>query len=522
MSGKRSAALRVPIALLAFLASALAWGQAGTLVFTSPTFSVQEQSGPGFVVVQVERVGGTSGTISTLLTTSDGSATAPADYQAQSVTLTFLDGAVGPATIAIPIVKDNVVEDDETFSVSLTGGAAGALNQATVTIQESPGTLVFTNAAFSVSEQNGPGFVVVSVARVGGTDDTISTTFTTSDGSATAPADYQAQTITLTFLAGAVGPATIAIPIVKDALPENNETFDVHLSGGRAGALNQATVTILESPGILEFTSAAYSVLENAGFVVVDVQRVGGTDGTISTSFTTGDGSATAPADYQAQSITLTFLDGATGPAQIAIPIVSDALNEGNETFNVQLSGGQSGGQTQASVTIIDATVDVAVSKAAPASVVAGTDVAYSLGISNNGTIAAPSVVLGDALPPGALFASLTQTGGPAFACTTPAVGTNGLVTCNIVTLAAGASATFTLVVHTAAATGQLVNTATATTSATDSVPGNNSATATTALGAPQATPAPMLSPSALTLLALMILLVYTRASQRRIGRHDV
>ena len=521
MSETHRGVLRVVLALLALVASAAAWGQAGTLVFTSATYSVDEQTGPGFVVVEVARVGGTSGTISTLLTTSNGTATAPADYAAQSVTLTFLDGAVGPATIAIPIVKDGVVEDDETFTVNLTGGAAGALNQTTVTIQESPGTLVFTSAAYSVDEQNGPGFVVVSVARVGGVEDTISTTFTTSDGSATAPADYQAQTITLTFLAGAVGPATIAIPIVKDSVIENNETFDVHLSGGRAGVLNQATVTILESPGTLEFTSATYNVLENAGFVVVGVQRVGGTDDTISTLLTTSNGSATAPADYQAQSVTLTFLAGAVGPATIAIPIVSDALSEGSETFGVQLTGGQASGQTQATVTIVDPTVDVAVSKSAPASVLVGSPITYSLGISNQGTADAPSVVLSDALPAGTLFSSLIQNSGPAFACSTPAVGGNGLVTCNAAILATGASATFSLTVNTDGSPGQITNTATGTTSATDITPSNNNAAATTTLSLPQATPAPALSPTALFLLILVIVLPPALASRRRDKRNN-
>jgi hypothetical protein len=49
------------------------------------------------------------------------------------------------------------------------------------------------------------------------------------------------------------------------------------------------------------------------------------------------------PADYQAQSVTLTFLSGAVGPAHIAIPIVNDALAEANETFSVQLAGGPVG-----------------------------------------------------------------------------------------------------------------------------------------------------------------------------------
>ena len=230
-TGKVGVLCRSLFVLASLLASTLAWGQAGTLVFTSATYSVDEQHGPGFATVTVSRVGGTTGTISTTLTTSDGTATAPSDYQAQNITLTFLDGAIGPATISIPVVADSIPENNETFDVHLTGGAAGALNQATVTILESPGTLVFSSPTYSINEQTGATFATIVVNRVGGTDGMVSTTFTTSDGSATAPADYQAQNITLTFLDGAVGPASIAVPIVRDSVVEDNETFDVHLTG---------------------------------------------------------------------------------------------------------------------------------------------------------------------------------------------------------------------------------------------------------------------------------------------------
>ncbi len=509
-TGKVGVLCRSLFVLASLLASTLAWGQAGTLVFTSATYSVDEQHGPGFATVTVSRVGGTTGTISTTLTTSDGTATAPSDYQAQNITLTFLDGAIGPATISIPVVADSIPENNETFDVHLTGGAAGALNQATVTILESPGTLVFSSPTYSINEQTGATFATIVVNRVGGTDGTVSTTFTTSDGSATAPADYQAQAITLTFLDGAVGPASIAVPIVRDSVVEDNETFDVHLTGGVAGALNQATVTIVESPGTLQFTSPTYSVLENAGFVVVNVARVGGTDDTISTTLTTSDLTATAPADYQAQSITLTFLAGAVGPAAIAIPIVNDGVAEGNETFAVHLSGGGAGTLNQAVVTIDDLSADVALTKSAPPAVAAGNILAYTLGIVNNGNIPAQTVVLTDPLPANTTFASLVQNSGPAFTCTTPAVSANGTVTCNIATLAVGASATFTLSANVlSGGSGVLTNTASVATVTADSATINNTASATTAVGglfvAPTPAPAPVLSLWAVLALLMLV-----------------
>jgi uncharacterized repeat protein (TIGR01451 family) len=395
-------------------------------------------------------------------------------------------------------------------------GLASLLASAFVWAQA--GTLVFTSATFSVNEQQGPGHVTVTVDRVGGSTGVISTLFTTSDGTATAPADYQAQSFTVTFLNGAVGPATINIPVVADNVVEGNETFDVHLTGGAAGALNQATVTILESPGILEFTSPTYSIDENGvGFVVVQVTRTGGVDGTISTTFTTSDGTATAPADYQAQAFPLTFLNNATGPASISIPIVNDGVFEGSETFLVHLTGGQAGGLTLATVTIVDPFADLAVTKTGPGIANPGDNLSYALSVANNGNVNALSVALSDPLPPNTTFFSLIQNTGPAFICAAPTVGANGTVTCNIATLAAGASATFTLVVRVnpgLPATTTVTNTASATTTTFDPTPANNAASAVTFVSVAQITPT--LSQWALLLLSVLMASAFLFAARLR------
>ncbi|KKK78234.1 hypothetical protein LCGC14_2845610, partial [marine sediment metagenome] len=59
---------------------------------------------------------------------------------------------------------------------------------------------------------------------------------------------------------------------------------------------------------------------------------------TVSVDFATADGSATAGADYQAQSSTLTFAPGETNRT-IAIDVIGDTLVEGDEIFTVTLSG---------------------------------------------------------------------------------------------------------------------------------------------------------------------------------------
>jgi uncharacterized repeat protein (TIGR01451 family) len=125
---------------------------------------------------------------------------------------------------------------------------------------------------------------------------------------------------------------------------------------------------------------------------------------------------------------------------------------------------------------------DIAVTKTGPASVSAGGSVSYGIGLANNGPDPAPSTTLTDALPAGTTFVSLAQTSGPAFTCTTPAVGAAGTVSCSIATLAPGASAAFTLVAQAGSGTAgtTIANTASGSSAETDPNPANNSATAST------------------------------------------
>ncbi|HYS54128.1 MAG TPA: DUF11 domain-containing protein, partial [Thermoanaerobaculia bacterium] len=93
------------------------------------------------------------------------------------------------------------------------------------------------------------------------------------------------------------------------------------------------------------------------------------------------------------------------------------------------------------------------------------------------------SVSLTDSTPANTTFVSVMQTSGPGSSITSPAVGGTGTITANIVTLAAGATATYTLVVNVnAAATGTISNTASVTSTTADPNAANNSATATTTI----------------------------------------
>ena len=142
-------------------------------------------------------------------------------------------------------------------------------------------------------------------------------------------------------------------------------------------------------------------------------------------------------------------------------------------------------GNNSSTVTTTVVRADVSVVKTAPAGATPGSTIAYTITVANAGPAAAATVALTDTLPANTTFASLTQDSGPVFGCTSPAAGATGTVTCNIATLANGASAAFTLTLNIAGgAVGTLSNTAAVSAATPDANNVNNTSTATATLGA--------------------------------------
>ncbi|GAA2979621.1 DUF11 domain-containing protein [Actinokineospora diospyrosa] len=119
----------------------------------------------------------------------------------------------------------------------------------------------------------------------------------------------------------------------------------------------------------------------------------------------------------------------------------------------------------------LDAQADLRISKVVDGQIVAGDDVVWVIAVSNAGTGAAADVVVTDALPTGTTYASATGA-----TCT----ATDGVVSCGIGTLAAGATATIrlTAAVDPEVAGDTLVNSVLATSSSPDANTADDTAVA--------------------------------------------
>ncbi len=110
---------------------------------------------------------------------------------------------------------------------------------------------------------------------------------------------------------------------------------------------------------VLEFSAAAYRVYEGEAFLdAVNVTRGGNDSGLVSASvILTGD-TATVDTDFEAGDLLVRFGDGSTEPRTLALPIIADDLNEGDENLTLTLAspGGCAviGARNTATVTIVD------------------------------------------------------------------------------------------------------------------------------------------------------------------------
>lgn len=285
------------------------------------------------------------------------------DYQDGSDKLS-LNGSLTFNNLTISNNGGNTVIADKITGQALTvlqGIDSSTIDASDFLVQGSP-TLVFSAGEFS-SVEDGTPIVAVTVTRIGSSVGEASAIVNLTNGTSTAPQDYNNTQILVNFADGQIKKA-VPIPIIDDSLPEGNESVRLSLSdptdGAAIGTQNSANLTIVddEVPGTLAFAATEFSVLEvDIPILTVTVSRSGGSFGEVSATINLTDGTATASKDYVNTPITVKFADGELEKT-VAIPILDDDLKEGIETVNLTLAnptGGVAiGTQKTATLKIVD------------------------------------------------------------------------------------------------------------------------------------------------------------------------
>ena len=204
-------------------------------------------------------------------------------------------------------------------------------------------TISLSSATATVNENAGK--YSVMVVRDGDVSAGATVTLTVTAGTATVGTDSTAiAPTTVTFTAGQ-NQQIVEVPILDRPTYQGDRTFTATLTNSSGPALGTTTqtVTIADQQAQVQFSAASADVNEDAGSVLLTLQRIGNLNQTSTVLVSTADGTATSGTDYTALSAqTVTFTAGQTSRT-VEIDIADRDGAQGNRSFTITASGPSTG-----------------------------------------------------------------------------------------------------------------------------------------------------------------------------------
>ena len=271
--------------------------------------------------------------------TNNGTATAGEDYTSTRGTLLIPVGAV-EGTVAVPILDDDQVESDESFTLDLSKPVNATIDdgEGTATIKdddEAPPTLSVSDATATEGDDAAVFTVTLSAASTRA----VTVAYATTDGTATAGEDYASTGGTLTVPAGDTT-GEIRVPVLDDDEVEEAETFTLTLSDPTNATIDddEGIGTIAdddEAPPTLSVGDATATEGDDAAVFTVTLSAA--STRAVTVAYATTDGTAKAGEDYASTGGTLTVPAGDT-TGEIRVPVLDDDEVEEAESFTLTLS----------------------------------------------------------------------------------------------------------------------------------------------------------------------------------------
>ncbi len=215
----------------------------------------------------------------------------------------------------------------------------------------------FQNQTYSVSEVSPTAAITAMLDGLSAY--TVTVSYTTTNGTATAGSDYTTTVGQLTF-PPFDSPKSFAVPIMNDGTFEGNETVNLALGslvGATPGSPSTAvrTITSDDPPPSVQFSSSTYTATE-ASTAAITVTLSPPSESVARVNYATGNGTAIAGSDYTTATGTLTFAPLETSRV-VNVTILHDSADEPNETFTVTFTNPLSAtiaGTVPVTVTILD------------------------------------------------------------------------------------------------------------------------------------------------------------------------
>ncbi len=312
--------------------------------FSSTTSSASESAGTVNIPLQLSAISGRDVDVNYSATggTATGGST---DYTLAAGTATISAGAI-TTNISVALINESLYEVDETVIVTISGpvnatAVGNTTHTLTITNEDTPPIVQFTQAASSGSEGTANPTYEISINAVSGVNVTVD--YSAGGGDAVGSgSDYTLAPGTATITAGLLTTTITTTTIADDGIDENNETFIITLSNESEATIgtnstHTYTITDNDATPTIEFSAGSSSGAESASPVVftINLNTASGLDATVDYALTgTATGGGT---DYILVDGTATITAGNTSTT-VSATIVDDAIDENNETIILTLS----------------------------------------------------------------------------------------------------------------------------------------------------------------------------------------
>ncbi|MCE7996431.1 MAG: T9SS type A sorting domain-containing protein, partial [Roseivirga sp.] len=382
-----------------------------SVAFSATSSNAAESTASADLEVTLNAISGVNVTVDYAVTgTATGSGT---DYTLANGTLTINAGSLTNNISIASIIDDALDEAEETVIVTLsnpTNAGLGTNMQHTYTINDDDPTPVVSlsqsNPTFA--EAGGTNTITATASAATGRGDiTVNIAVKAGGTTATVTDDYTLSSATITITEGTTT-GTATLTAVQDALDESNETITVEITG-TINADEDGTQEVASSitdddaaPSISFNTTASDGAEATANAnLQVDLSAVSGQDVMVDYAVT---GTATEGTDFTLADGTLTISAGSSIDNITIASIVSNAIDEDDETVIVTLSNPVNatlGTNTVHTYTILDddasPTISFTTSSGNGAESVSSKDVQVDLSTVSDRTITADYTVTGTA-----------------------------------------------------------------------------------------------------------------------------
>ncbi|MXZ79979.1 MAG: hypothetical protein F4Z15_01090, partial [Gammaproteobacteria bacterium] len=288
---------------------------------------------------------------------SGQTATSGTDFTAESPGTITIPAGRTVATIPVTIHNSPTVEEDETFTVTLSAPVGGfpngvslsnsaASTEVTITDDDSATLSIGDGSGAEGTSSNDKVNFPVTLSTAASMPITVNYTTSVESGqTATSGTDFEAASGSVTIPAGKTS-ATISVSTIADTLVEGDETFTVTLSAPQDGfpsriSLNNSAASAegtIENDDSASLSTASASATEgnDLSFTVTLSAPVDRSVTVVYRTLVTADQTATFTADVESASGALVIPAGET-TGTVSLKTVDDSTVEGDETFTLDL-----------------------------------------------------------------------------------------------------------------------------------------------------------------------------------------